>query len=86
MNANQLEDIESERVRVAIVDDHDAIRLGFRGACQEYGFELLASAATVSDLLQDLDALASEAAEATCQVAVLDLSLADGSLVADNVN
>lgn len=67
-----------ERVSVAIVDDHDAIRLGFRAACEEYGFELLASAPSVDALIQTLG-------DVVPQVVVLDLSLSDGSLVEDNV-
>lgn len=67
-----------ERVSVAIVDDHDAIRLGFRAACDEYGFDLLASAPSVETLVQALG-------DVVPQVVVLDLSLSDGSLVEDNV-
>lgn len=67
-----------ERVSVAIVDDHDAIRLGFRAACEEYGFDLLASAPSVDALIQTLG-------DVVPQVVVLDLSLSDGSLVEDNV-
>ncbi len=77
MPGDALRAFESERVKVVIVDDHEAIRLGFKGACAEYGFDLLASADTVDGVLEGLDP--------TCQVAVLDLSLADGSVVADNV-
>jgi two-component system uhpT operon response regulator UhpA len=71
-------DLSDELVTVAIVDDHDAIRLGFKGACDGYNFKLQASASTVSELLE---ALGSKVP----QVAVLDLSLADGSAVEDNV-
>ena len=71
-------DLYDELVTVAIVDDHDAIRLGFKGACDGYNFKLQASASTVSELLE---ALGSKVP----QVAVLDLSLADGSAVEDNV-
>ena len=67
-----------ESVSVAIVDDHDAIRLGFRVACDEFGFNLLAAEASVSDLLDRLSS-------GEPQVVVLDLSLADGSQVEDNV-
>ena len=67
-----------EQIKVAIVDDHDAIRLGFRGACQEFGFNLLASAATVDELLKKVESQ-------RCDIVVLDLSLADGSIVEDNV-
>lgn len=70
--------IIDDRVTVAIVDDHDAIRLGFRAACDEYNFELLASAPSVDNLMQVIG-------DAVPQVIVLDLSLSDGSLVEDNV-
>jgi DNA-binding NarL/FixJ family response regulator len=67
----------SKEITVAIVDDHEAIRLGFAGACQEYGYQLLAQAPTVSELLSKL--------KKKPQVVVLDLSLADGSQPAENV-
>jgi len=67
-----------EKVSVAIVDDHDAIRLGFLVACKEFGFKLLGAEPTVSDLLDKLSS-------GEPQVVVLDLSLADGSQVEDNV-
>jgi len=67
----------SKEITVAIVDDHEAIRLGFAGACQEYGYQLLASAATVEELQGKLTKKP--------QVVVLDLSLADGSQPAENV-
>lgn len=66
------------KVKVAIVDDHEAVRLGFESACKANDVELLASASTVDDLLQQLEGK-------DCQVAVADLSLADGSLVAENI-
>ena len=77
-DAAQSTDLSDEMVTVAIVDDHDAIRLGFKGACEGYNFELKASASTVSELLEAL-------ASTVPQVIVLDLSLADGSAVEDNV-
>ena len=65
-------------VLVAIVDDHEAVRLGFEAACKKFDYELVASAATVTELLDQLG-------ERECQVVVTDLSLADGSLVSENV-
>lgn len=65
-------------ISVAIVDDHDAIRLGFRGACAKVGYQVLADARSVSELLENL-------AGQHCDVVVLDLSLADGSEVRNNV-
>jgi DNA-binding NarL/FixJ family response regulator len=67
-----------EKVKVAIVDDHEAVRLGFAGTCQENDLELVGSAATVSELLLQI-------AEKDCEVVIADLSLADGSLVQDNI-
>lgn len=67
-----------EKVRVAIVDDHEAVRLGFAGTCHENGFELVGSAPTVDDLLVQIS-------EKDCAVVIADLSLADGSLVQDNI-
>jgi DNA-binding NarL/FixJ family response regulator len=64
-------------IKVAIVDDHEAIRLGFSGACQEYGYQLVGSASNVPELLAKL--------KSKPQVVVLDLSLADGSNPAENV-
>lgn len=65
-------------VSVAIVDDHEAVRYGFAGACEEFGFNLLSSAATVPELLSGLD-------RKKADVVVMDLSLADGSLISENV-
>lgn len=70
--------LTDKEIKVAIVDDHEAIRIGFKGACQEYGLNLVESAATVDEFL------ASDKAK-DCEVVVLDLSLADGSIVTDNV-
>jgi len=64
-------------VTVAIVDDHEAIRLGFAGACQQRGLDIVGSAATVEELISTF--------EVVPQIVVLDLSLADGSEPADNV-
>jgi DNA-binding NarL/FixJ family response regulator len=65
-------------VQVAIVDDHEAVRLGFAAACEKNHFDLIGSAPTVTELLEQIGAR-------ECQVVVTDLSLADGSLVAENV-
>lgn len=65
-------------VQVAIVDDHEAVRLGFAAVCEKSDFELVAAAPTVTELLDQIG-------DRECQVVVTDLSLADGSLVAENV-
>ncbi len=66
-------------IRVAIVDDHEAVREGFRSVCERYGFQLTALEASV-------DALLSRGEEFNTDVVVLDLSLADGSKPAENVS
>lgn len=71
--------VVDQQISVAIVDDHEAIRLGFRGACAEARFELYATASSVTELVEKLHG-------SVPQVIVLDLSLADGSLVEDNVS
>lgn len=66
-------------IRVAIVDDHDAIRFAFKAACAEQPqVEFVAAAGSVSELLD-------ASPKPACHVIVMDLSLADGSIVAENV-
>jgi len=65
-------------VRVAVVDDHEAVRLGFAGMCQSEELDLVGNAETVREVLSQINGR-------DCQVVVMDLSLADGSLVAENV-
>ncbi|MDE2591433.1 MAG: response regulator transcription factor [Actinomycetales bacterium] len=65
-------------IRVAIVDDHEAVREGFRSVCERYGFQLISASDTVAELL-DSNALREN------DVVVLDLSLADGSKPSENV-
>ena len=69
---------EEKQICVAVVDDHDAIRFAFKAACAEYGFDFCASAGSVNELLK-------ENPNIRCDVVVMDLSLADGSIVAENV-
>jgi two-component system uhpT operon response regulator UhpA len=66
------------KVRVAVVDDHESVRLGLKAAFIEEGFDFLLAAATVEELVVGLGAR-------ECDVVVLDLSLGDGSAVTDNV-
>jgi DNA-binding NarL/FixJ family response regulator len=68
----------SQPICVAIVDDHDAVRFGLRGACEDAGFAFCGGAGTVAELLEQRNPL-------NCDVVVLDLSLADGSQVENNV-
>ncbi|MRG60529.1 response regulator [Agromyces sp. CFH 90414] len=63
---------------VAIVDDHEAVRLGLRAACQDAGYRVVAETAGVAELLQVLG-------DGRCDVVVLDLSLGDGTSVTENV-
>jgi DNA-binding NarL/FixJ family response regulator len=69
---------EEKQICVAVVDDHDAIRFAFKAACVEYGFDFCASAGSVNELLEANPNM-------RCDVVVMDLSLADGSIVAENV-
>lgn len=74
-----MEMVDTERkICVSIVDDHDAIRFAFKAACEAFGFNFCSSAASVNELLK-LDQ------PFNCDVVVMDLSLTDGSIVAENV-
>jgi two-component system uhpT operon response regulator UhpA len=64
---------------VAIVDDHEAVRLGLRAACSDAGYDVVVDAASVPELLRGLGGR-------SCDVVVLDLSLGDGSSVTENVH
>lgn len=63
---------------MAIVDDHEAVRYGFAGACEKFGYTLIAATATVPELLEKIS-------RNRVDVVVMDLSLADGSLISENV-
>ncbi len=69
---------DATTLSVAVVDDHESVRLGLKAAFSDEGFDVVEVAPTVSDLL---DALAGREVD----VVVLDLSLGDGSSVTDNV-
>jgi len=68
----------NQEVSVIIIDDHEAIRVALATVCEQNNFKLLASADSVGE------ALSSIAGESP-DVAILDLSLADGSKVEENV-
>ena len=69
---------QSTAAAVAIVDDHEAVRLGLRAACEAAGYSVVADTADVAQLLAVLDGR-------RCDVVVLDLSLGDGTSVTENV-
>lgn len=65
-------------IKVAVVDDHESVRLGLKAAFLEDGYDFIIAAASVNDLIEGL-------AGREVDVTVLDLSLGDGSTVTDNV-
>jgi len=77
--ATSIADVASiAAVRVAVVDDHESVRLGLKAAFIDEGYQFLIAAATVQELVDGLDGR-------ECDVVVLDLSLGDGSSVTENV-
>jgi DNA-binding NarL/FixJ family response regulator len=67
-----------QEISVVIVDDHEAIRLALATVCNENNFKILASTNSVNEALRVLG-------DKTVDVAILDLSLADGSKAGENV-
>ena len=65
-------------IRVAVVDDHESVRLGLRAAFVEAGFDFVIAAGTVKEFT---DATLGNEVD----VVVLDLSLGDGFSVTENV-
>lgn len=63
---------------IVVVDDHEAIRVALAALCEQNNFKLLASSDTVVGAMSLLG-------ETKPSVAVLDLSLSDGSKVEENV-
>lgn len=68
----------NKQVRVAIVDDHESVRLGLHAAFTNAGFDVVSTSASVPELVESLHGR-------EIDVVVLDLSLGDGSSVTDNV-
>jgi DNA-binding NarL/FixJ family response regulator len=64
---------------VVIIDDHEAIRIALASVCSEHNLKLLAATDTVDSAVAALGTHKPD-------VAVLDLSLADGSSVEENVS
>jgi DNA-binding NarL/FixJ family response regulator len=69
---------EAASIRVAVVDDHESVRLGLKAAFLEDGYDFVIAAAGVDELIEGL-------AGREVDVTVLDLSLGDGSTVTENV-
>jgi two-component system, NarL family, uhpT operon response regulator UhpA len=69
---------QSVGARVAVVDDHESVRLGLKAAFMDAGFDFVLAAANVDEFV---DGLAGQEVDVT----VLDLSLGDGSSVTTNV-
>lgn len=64
--------------QVAIIDDHESVRLGIEAVCAQAGFDVRHSVPTVADFL------AASGGEPV-DIVVLDLSLGDGTNPGDNV-
>ncbi|GAA1692097.1 response regulator transcription factor [Microcella alkalica] len=69
---------QGKKVRIAVVDDHESVRLGLQAAFTNTGFEFVLAAATVPEFVEGLGS-------GEVDVVVLDLSLGDGSSVTENV-
>ena len=67
--------------RVALIDDHESVRLGLEAACVRAGKTVVFSGSTVREYL---DAMARSGAS-PADVVVLDLTLGDGTTVTENV-
>jgi DNA-binding NarL/FixJ family response regulator len=65
-------------IRVIIIDDHEAIRLALATVCNENNFKIIASTDSVNRALEVIG-------DKEVDVAILDLSLADGSKAEENV-
>ena len=70
--------VQDRTHRVAVVDDHESVRLGLQAAFTNAGFDFALAAATVPELVEGLGGR-------EVDVVVLDLSLGDGSSVTENV-
>lgn len=68
----------NKQVRVAIVDDHESVRLGLQAAFTNAGLTVVSTSASVPELVETLNGR-------EIDVVVLDLSLGDGSSVTENV-
>lgn len=67
-------------IRIALIDDHESVRLGLAAACERAGdIDVVASVPTVTHYLSERHCPAPD-------VAVLDLTLGDGATVTENVH
>jgi DNA-binding NarL/FixJ family response regulator len=71
-------EVPVKAVRVAVVDDHESVRLGLKAAFADEGYDVVVVASNVPELIAGL-------AGREVDVTVLDLSLGDGSSVTENV-
>ena len=67
--------------RVALIDDHESVRLGLEAACARAGNEVVFSGAGVPQYVEWRESTGSRPAD----VVVLDLTLGDGTTVTENV-
>lgn len=67
--------------RVALIDDHESVRLGLEAACARAGKEVVFSGSTVTEYLDRR----TRTSAAPADVVVLDLTLGDGTTVTENV-
>jgi DNA-binding NarL/FixJ family response regulator len=67
--------------RVALIDDHESVRLGLEAACARAGKDVVFSGSTVTAYLD----WRMFSAAAPADVVVLDLTLGDGTTVTENV-
>ena len=65
-------------LKVAILDDHESVRLGLAAACREAGYEVVVTAGSAAALEAGLR-------DKAVDVVVLDLSVGDGSSITQNV-
>jgi len=78
-NSADVSSITGEQdIRVIIIDDHEAIRLALATVCNENNFKIIASTDSVNGALEVIG-------DKEVDVAILDLSLADGSKAEENV-
>jgi DNA-binding NarL/FixJ family response regulator len=69
---------ELGELEIVIIDDHEAIRIALASVCEQNNLKLIASTDSVDSALESIG-------KSKPAVAVLDLSLADGSSVDENV-